>query len=295
MKGEIARFGIPDELITDNGPQFSSAEFAQFMQEYDIKHTTTSPYHPQANGQAERMVQTVKHLLKKAKDPYIALLHYRNTQLDTGKSPAELFLGRKLKTTLPARTKTLKHAKHSKKHHKQMTERQNKQKHYFDRKASNTLSSFKPGDPVMMKFGDTWKKAEIVKPHSTPRSYIVRDEQNVQYRRNRILLRPTHVQSKPNDSDRLKTQTDGMKEKGMNGHVPKEKNGNCPEAKEKNVKESGTKEKGTKENSSKEKKVVESDKIPVTSEKTFEKSDTVVKTRSGRIINPPKKFSDEYT
>jgi len=81
----------------------------------------------------------------------------------------------------------------------------------------------------------------------------------------------------------------------MNGHVPKEKNGNCPEAKEKNVKESGTKEKGTKENSSKEKKVVESDKIPVTSEKTFEKSDTVVKTRSGRIINPPKKFSDEYT
>ena len=119
MKGEIARFGIPDELITDNGPQFSSAEFAQFMQEYDIKHTTTSPYHPQANGQAERMVQTVKHLLKKAKDPYIALLHYRNTQLDTGKSPAELFLGRKLKTTLPARTDTLKHEKkHSQKQHK---------------------------------------------------------------------------------------------------------------------------------------------------------------------------------
>ena len=89
------------------------------------------------------------------------------------------------------------------------------------------------------------------------------------------LINFIHVQSKPKDSDRLKTQTDGMKEKGMNGHVPKEKNGNCPEAKEK--------------------KVVESDKIPVTSEKTFEKSDTVVKTRSGRIINPPKKFSDEYT
>ena len=89
------------------------------MQEYDIKHTITSPFHPQANGQAERMVQTVKHLLKKAKDPYIALLHYRNTQLDTGKSPAELFLGRKLKTTLPARTDTLKHEKkHSQKQHK---------------------------------------------------------------------------------------------------------------------------------------------------------------------------------
>jgi len=141
------------------------------MQEYDIKHTITSPFHPQANGQAERMVQTVKHLLKKAKDPYIALLHYRNTQLDTGKSPAELFLGRKLKTTLPARTDTLKHEKkHSQKQHKtsdntlknkKTKKHTHTKKHYFDRKDGNKLSSFKPGDPVMMKFGDTWKKQKL--------------------------------------------------------------------------------------------------------------------------------------
>ena len=74
MKSQISRYGIPDELIPDNGPQFACEEFAQFMKDYDIKHTTSSPCHPQANGQAERTVQTVKRLLVKAKDPYKALL-----------------------------------------------------------------------------------------------------------------------------------------------------------------------------------------------------------------------------
>ena len=72
MKSQISRYGIPDELISDNGPQFACEEFAQFMKDYDIKHTTSSPYHLQANGQAERTVQTVKRLLVKAKDPYKA-------------------------------------------------------------------------------------------------------------------------------------------------------------------------------------------------------------------------------
>ena len=94
MKSQISRYGIPDELISDNGPQFACEEFAQFMKDYDIKHTTSSPYHPQANGQAERTVQTVKRLLVNAKDPYKALLDYRNSPLDTGFSPAQLFLGR---------------------------------------------------------------------------------------------------------------------------------------------------------------------------------------------------------
>ena len=82
-----------------------------------------------------------------------------------------------------------------------------------------------------------------------------------------------------------------MKEKGINGHVPKgkkKKEGNCPDAKEKTVEESGTKEKGMKEKSPKEKKVAGSDQISATttSEKTCEKSDTVVKTSSGKLINP---------
>ena len=177
MKSQISRYGIPDELISDNGPQFACEEFAQFMKDYDIKHTTSSPYHPQANGQAERTVQTVKRLLVKAKDPYKALLDYRNSPLDTGFSPAQLFLGRQLKTTLPTTSKLLQPGHgNSKERHAEMVSRQQKQKFYFDKKASGNLSTFQAGDPVMMKFGDTWKRAEVVTPHSTPRSYVVRDE-----------------------------------------------------------------------------------------------------------------------
>ena len=184
MKSQISRYGIPDELISDNGPQFACEEFAQFMKDYDIKHTTSSPYHPQANGQAERTVQTVKRLLVKAKDPYKALLDYRNSPLDTGFSPAQLFLGTRLKTTLPTTSKLLQPGHgNSKERHAEMVSRQQKQKFYFDKKASENLSTFRAGDPVMMKFGDTWKRAEVVTPHSTPRSYVVRDERK-QYRRN---------------------------------------------------------------------------------------------------------------
>ena len=50
----------------------------------------------------------------------------------------------------------------------------------------------------MTKFGDTWKRAEVVTPHSTPRSYVVRDERK-QYRRNRRMLRPSVVASRDND------------------------------------------------------------------------------------------------
>ena len=71
-----------------------------------------------------------------------------------------------------------------------MINRQGKQTFYFDKKASGNLSRFRAGDPVMMKFGDTWKTAELVTPHSTPRSYVVRDEHRL-YRRNRNMLRPT--------------------------------------------------------------------------------------------------------
>ena len=43
--------GIPQEIVMDNGPQFRN-EFGNCTQQLDIKHVTTSPYHPQGNGKA---------------------------------------------------------------------------------------------------------------------------------------------------------------------------------------------------------------------------------------------------
>ena len=49
----------------------------------------------------ERAVQTVKHLLTKAQDRYRALMAYRATPLEIGRCPAELLMGRKIRTRLP--------------------------------------------------------------------------------------------------------------------------------------------------------------------------------------------------
>ena len=75
-KSIFARYSIPETVISDNGPQISSEAYAQFAREYGFKHATSSPNHPQGNGEAERGVRTIKNLLKKEGDLYLALLAY---------------------------------------------------------------------------------------------------------------------------------------------------------------------------------------------------------------------------
>ena len=104
-KSAFARHGIPSELISDNGPQYSSKEFELFAKQWEFKHTTVSPLNPQANGLVEKAVQTVKNLLTKAKqdhrDPYLGLLEYRNTPIDDIGSPAQLLMSRRLQSIIP--------------------------------------------------------------------------------------------------------------------------------------------------------------------------------------------------
>ena len=108
LKAIFARHGIPTRLRTDNGPQFDCAEMNSFASSYAFKHTTSSPRYPQSNGEVERCVQTIKNLLKKSDDIYLSMLVYRSTPLCwCDQSPAELCMGRKLRTNLPQLTKTL--------------------------------------------------------------------------------------------------------------------------------------------------------------------------------------------
>ena len=69
----FARYGIPEVVVSDNGPQYSSEAYAAFARQFQFEHVTSSPRYPQSNGEAERAVQTVKNLLKKEGDLYTLL------------------------------------------------------------------------------------------------------------------------------------------------------------------------------------------------------------------------------
>jgi len=94
-KAHFARFGIPEYLVTDNGPQYISTEYKQFASEYGFEHVTSSPYWPQGNGKAEVAMKIVKRMYQKNKDVHLALLDYRNTpQQGQDHSPAQRLISR---------------------------------------------------------------------------------------------------------------------------------------------------------------------------------------------------------
>ena len=103
LKAIYSRHRVPVTLASsDNSPQYASQEMQEFAESYGFKHTTSSPHFPQSNGMAERSVKTVKSQLDKASDPYMAVLSYRATPLPwCNLSPAELLMGRRLKTDIP--------------------------------------------------------------------------------------------------------------------------------------------------------------------------------------------------
>ena len=69
LKSIFARHSIPQQVFSDNSPQYSSTEFSNFSKIYQFVHTTSSPRFPQSNGEAERSVRTIKSLLSKSEDP----------------------------------------------------------------------------------------------------------------------------------------------------------------------------------------------------------------------------------
>ena len=64
MISSFSRFGIPEEMFSDNESQYKSREFHEFVKIYNFRHTTSSPEYPQSNRLAERTIHTVKKIWK---------------------------------------------------------------------------------------------------------------------------------------------------------------------------------------------------------------------------------------
>ena len=105
-KDAFARHGIPEQFISDNGPQYSSLAFRQFTEDWQFDHKTSSPHYPRSNGLAESTVKSVKKIIKKChiakEDVKKGLLVLRNSRLACGSSPAQLLYGHALRDNLPS-------------------------------------------------------------------------------------------------------------------------------------------------------------------------------------------------
>lgn len=191
LKKVFCRYGIPNTVVSDNGPQFSSREFKEFAAEYGFKCSFSNPMYPQSNGQAERYVQTIKRMIKKAKienkEVQLALLNYRNTPLSgIHASPAELLMSRKLRSKFPIEPQQLKSKTQNSKA-RQIKKLQLRQKRYFDKHASTSHKPLQVGDKVKyLNHKQEWTSGNIKTAHN-PRSrdYDITNKRGNTIKRNR--------------------------------------------------------------------------------------------------------------
>ena len=172
MRECFAIHGLPEQVVTDNGPSFNSEEFQKFMNRNGIRHIRTSPHHPSSNGQAERAVQTFKTGMMKLKEGTLPtkvarfLFNYRTTpHTTTGHSPAELMFGRKLRTRLDLLKPDISG---------HVRAQQARQKTYHN--AHSKAREFSPGTKIYVQnfgAGSQWLSGEVLEKRG-PLSYLVK-------------------------------------------------------------------------------------------------------------------------
>ena len=169
----IATYGLPEQIVSDNGPQFISEEFREFTRGNGIRHIRCAPYHPASNGLVERFVRTFKEAMKASKNDGLPLSHrlqnflftYRTTpHATTKKAPCALFLGRQLRTRLDLLRPNLQDT---------VLEKQSIQKSQHDQHAKER--EMEVGQTVMVRNlrpGEAWIPGVVVRKLG-PVSYLV--------------------------------------------------------------------------------------------------------------------------
>ena len=195
----FARHGLPQQLVSDNRPQFISEEFALFLQSNGIKHVRTAPYHPATNGLAERFVQTFKSAMQASTSSASLnarlqnfLLLYRNTPHATTKAtPAQLLMHRSLRTRLDLLRPDTRAVV------------QQQQQRQAGRKIFNETRQLAPGTTAMVRDyrpgHPRWIPAQVLA--HTGLHYDVEVHPGVQWRRHIDQMRPAAVTSLPDQTE----------------------------------------------------------------------------------------------
>ncbi len=141
-------------------------------------------------------METVKLILKKCDDEYLALLNYRNSPLLNGYSPAQLSMGRKLKTRTPCHPDELKPCipEYETVLKKETEYRRKMQENYNRRHGVVQGAQFSKGDRVWIP--DLKMEGTVVRHHETPRSLVIQTSKR-QVRRNRRMIRRSSQISSP--------------------------------------------------------------------------------------------------
>ena len=160
---KFAEFGVPVSLKTDNGPPFNSHEFKTYASITGFRHRRITPLCPQANGETEGFMHTVKKSIKAAlnkgqswkQELFKFLLDYRTTpHCTTGAPPATILFGRTIKNRLPHLITPIAEDSSIREHD---TKGKRKIKQYADRKAYMKSNDLRVGDTVIVKSDNTSK------------------------------------------------------------------------------------------------------------------------------------------
>lgn len=198
--------GVPVRLRTDGGPQFTSREFAAFLDRWGVRHVVTSPHYPQSNGHAESAVKSVKHLIMKVaptgnidcEDFDRGLLELRNTPTHTGRSPAQVLYGHPLRSCVPAHPESFKKKWQASTEacDRRAAKRAQDAEDRYNQHA-RSLPQLKIGDQVRVQdpVSLRWDKVGTVMGIGRSRDYHVKLPSGRVWWRNRRFLRPVYFPS----------------------------------------------------------------------------------------------------
>ena len=212
MRKFFNTYGNPSKIHIDNGTNLVSEETTAFLKSRKIPVPRPScPYYPQSNGLAESSVKQVKHLLKKYQCQWETfednLLEWKDTPNDSGKTPFEMFLARRARTSLPilpGKTEfdvegAVAGAEKKKEIRKKQYSKRNESK--------RDMPNLDPGQRVHIQRPTghghrQWdSQGQVIRVEDEGRKYLVKYDNGSQKYVNRIRLKKEYAESDNTESD----------------------------------------------------------------------------------------------